>query len=115
MGVPVPTLQFGSSLTLEACLDSFASPEELAVEDRVRCEKTQQLERSIKKLDVWTAPECLVIHLKRFRSHGRACGTEKVSTHVEIPMTLDFAEWVNGPTKDASHKYWLRAVVDHFG
>ena len=48
------------------CLRQFAKHEELCEENWAYCERTRRCERSHKKLDIWTAPECLIVHLKRF-------------------------------------------------
>lgn len=56
-----------------------------------RCKDHVQAE---KKLDLWTAPECLVIHLKRFSFTTTA--REKIDTLVEFPLEgLDLAPWVH--------------------
>merc|ERR1712083_411444 len=52
-------------IDLEQCLDAFTQLEELAQDDWVRCEKTQKFERSLKKLNIWTLPQRLIIVLKR--------------------------------------------------
>ena len=48
------------------CLEQFANHEELAQDDWAYCERTRRCERSSVKMDIWSAPECLIIHLKRF-------------------------------------------------
>merc|ERR1712194_382440 len=55
-----------ASLTLEQCLERFTRQEELDREDWVKCEKTQDIERSLKRMDIWSAPDHLIVHLKRF-------------------------------------------------
>ena len=64
-------------VSLEDCLDAFTRLEELAQEDWVRCERTGRFERSRKKLDLWTAPDCLLVHLKRFGSEQLSGPLEK--------------------------------------
>ena len=53
-------------VNLVHCLEQFANHEELAQDDWAYCERTRRCERSSVKMDIWSAPECLIIHLKRF-------------------------------------------------
>jgi len=108
---PVPTFR----ASLQDCLEVFTRREELAEEDRVRCEKTGNVERSLKKLDLWTAPECLIIHLKRFGSDHAYGPLEKVDTFVQAPLDLDLTPWVLGPSEEKQCQYRLYAVVNHSG
>lgn len=66
----VPSVESPSYLTREVnlldCLNQFATREELGEDDWAYCDTTRRCERSSKQLDLWTAPECLIIHLKRF-------------------------------------------------
>lgn len=100
---------------LQDCLEAFTRREELAEEDWVRCEKTGSIERSLKKLDLWTAPECLIIHLKRFGSDQAYGPLEKVDTFVQASLDLDLTPWVVGPTDEKQCQYRLYAVVNHSG
>lgn len=47
-------------MDLQACLDHFISPENLAEEDCYYCSKCKKHRRAKKKLDVWKAPPILV-------------------------------------------------------
>lgn len=108
---PVPAFR----ASLQDCLEVFTRREELAEEDRVRCEKTGNVERSLKKLDLWTAPECLIIHLKRFGSDHAYGPLEKVDTFVQASLDLDLTPWVLGPSDEKECQYRLYAVVNHSG
>lgn len=71
-----------------------------------------------KKLDLWSLPEVLVVHLKRF-SYSRA-SRDKLDTKVEFPLTdLDLGRHILGPASDGStpesNKYDLYAVSNHYG
>jgi len=100
---------------LEQCLDSFQECEELAQEEWVTCEKTKQVERSQKKLDIWNSPDCLIIHLKRFGSELLAGPVEKISTLVKAPVDLDLSPWIRSPADKERGQYRLYAVVNHTG
>eukprot|EP00440_Ansanella_granifera_P022903 gb/GFBE01024873.1/.p1 GENE.gb/GFBE01024873.1/~~gb/GFBE01024873.1/.p1 ORF type:complete len:458 (+),score=84.97 gb/GFBE01024873.1/:1-1374(+) len=123
--IPKPTVSesSGSSASLSEsaevdlmqCLDLFTKKEELEEDDWVECEKTKQRERSLKKLDMWSAPECLIIHLKRFSSERLGGPISKVNTFVRYPMDLDLRPWICGPQQERGAQYQLNAVVNHCG
>lgn len=100
---------------LEECLTAFTICEELAQEDWATCSKTQKGERSVKKLDLWSAPECLVVHLKRFGSTQLTGPIEKLDTFVQAPIDLDLTRWIQGPIPMDGAHYKLYAVVNHSG
>jgi len=102
-------------VSLEHCLDQFQHVEELAREDWVRCERTKEVERSLKKLDIWSTPDCLIIHLKRFGSEMLAGPVEKIDTLVKAPLELDLSPWVRGPVSKEDAQYRLYSVVNHSG
>lgn len=102
-------------VSLEQCLTAFTVCEELAQEDWAKCSKTQKGERSLKKLDLWSAPECLVIHLKRFGSNQLDGPIEKLDTFVHAPIDLDLTPWIQGPIPAQGAQYKLYAVVNHSG
>jgi len=96
------------------CLEQFANHEELAQDDWAYCERTRRCERSSVKMDIWSAPECLIIHLKRFAVDATTGDTEKIDTFVQFPLDLDLAPFVVGPSS-TSAQYRLYAVVNHSG
>eukprot|EP00425_Heterocapsa_triquetra_P047038 CAMPEP_0195074464 /NCGR_PEP_ID=MMETSP0448-20130528/17561_1 /TAXON_ID=66468 /ORGANISM="Heterocapsa triquestra, Strain CCMP 448" /LENGTH=835 /DNA_ID=CAMNT_0040106721 /DNA_START=33 /DNA_END=2540 /DNA_ORIENTATION=+ len=102
-------------VTLEDCLNAFTRREELAPEDWVRCSTTGRAERSLKKLDIWTVPDCLLVHLKRFGSEQLSGPLEKVDTYVKAPVDLDLTPWVRGSPPARGAQYKLYAVVNHTG
>merc|ERR1719460_1012472 len=102
-------------VTLEQCLDNFERREELAEDDWVTCEKTKKRERSLKKLDIWNSPECLIVHLKRFGSDTFTGPVEKIESLVKAPMELDLAPWIRDPNGKDRGLYRLYAVVNHSG
>eukprot|EP00928_Gymnodinium_smaydae_P030946 TRINITY_DN22869_c0_g1_i1.p1 TRINITY_DN22869_c0_g1~~TRINITY_DN22869_c0_g1_i1.p1 ORF type:complete len:944 (+),score=202.04 TRINITY_DN22869_c0_g1_i1:27-2834(+) len=105
----------GLTVQLTQCLDTFTRREELAQEDWVRCSKTGEHERSTKKLDLWTVPDCLLVHLKRFGSEQLSGPVEKIETLVQAPFHLDLEPWLRGPVSERGATYELYAVVNHSG
>mmetsp|Transcript_26533 Transcript_26533/g.61941 ORF Transcript_26533/g.61941 Transcript_26533/m.61941 type:complete len:1205 (+) Transcript_26533:50-3664(+) len=104
-----------ADVTLERCLDNFSSCEELSQDDWVYCRQTKNFEKSLKKLDIWSVPEFLIVHLKRFGRERLTGPLEKIDTLVRFPMELDLSTRVQGPLDDRGAHYSLYAVVNHSG
>lgn len=79
--------------------------------------------RAYKKLELWSAPPVLVVHLKRFeyeRSHYGFSSTRraKIDALVDYPVTgLDLAPFIKGPQGSTGQPvlYDLYAVSQHWG
>ena len=54
------------SLTLERCFEMYTSEEVLNPEDSWLCPNCKEFVEASKKMELWTSPDVLVIHLKRF-------------------------------------------------
>lgn len=103
------------STPLEACLDSYQRCEALGQDDWVHCKKTSKVERTLKELALWSVPEVLIVHLKRFGRKSLRGPLDKISTFVRCPVRLDLAPWVMGPKPEGGSKYALYATVNHSG
>uniref|UniRef100_A0A7S2FKD8 ubiquitinyl hydrolase 1 n=1 Tax=Octactis speculum TaxID=3111310 RepID=A0A7S2FKD8_9STRA len=103
------------SLTLERCLELFSSPEKLTKEDAWYCDKCKNHVEATKSMQLWTTPEILVCHLKRF-SYSRYY-RDKVETPVQFPLeNLDLSRFVLSPDiPGLSNMYDLVAVSNHMG
>ncbi|XP_010873207.2 ubiquitin carboxyl-terminal hydrolase 31 [Esox lucius] len=53
--------------TLAQCLQLYTKEEQLAPDDAWRCPHCKQLQQGRIKLSLWTLPDVLILHLKRFR------------------------------------------------
>jgi len=104
-----------AQVQLRQCIDAFQQCEELSQDDWVYCRKTQDFERSTKKLDIWSAPKILIVHLKRFGRERLLGPLEKIESLVEFPLLLDLGPWIRGPTQMDGAQYALFAVVNHSG
>lgn len=74
------------ALTLHACLTHYTRAEHLAQEDAWRCPQCQRYMPVIKTLGLWSLPDILVIHLKRFRQQAKGRTSTKLTTMVEFPL-----------------------------
>ncbi|KRT86127.1 Peptidase, partial [Oryctes borbonicus] len=80
-------LQGGAPLTLEECLRHYTKAETLTMDDAWRCPQCQQYIPVIKTLDVWSLPDILVVHFKRFRQQTlRGRNSTKLTTMVDFPV-----------------------------
>lgn len=67
----------------------------------------------MKTVSVWSCPDILVIHLKRFRSTGSY--RDKLDVQVDFPLRgLDMSPWINGGG-GAGNVYDLYGVTNHSG
>uniref|UniRef100_A0A1A9WDY2 ubiquitinyl hydrolase 1 n=1 Tax=Glossina brevipalpis TaxID=37001 RepID=A0A1A9WDY2_9MUSC len=88
----VPVLKLNKSndtatLTLEQCLEHYTKAETLSAEDAWRCPHCQQYLPVVKTLGLWSLPDILVVHFKRFRQHQvKGANAAKLTTMVKFPL-----------------------------
>jgi ubiquitin carboxyl-terminal hydrolase 4/11/15 len=99
-------------LSLERCLRRMAEPEILDEHNQWFCKHCREHVCAEKKLDIWSVPELLIIHLKRFSTSGY--GAAKIETEVEFPDRLDMTPFVVSP-RTGPLNYKLYAVSEHYG
>ncbi|XP_020509809.2 ubiquitin carboxyl-terminal hydrolase 43a [Labrus bergylta] len=76
--------------TLDECFQLYTKEEQLAPDDAWKCPHCKQLQQGMVKMSLWTLPDILILHLKRFRQVGER--RNKLSTLVRFPLTgLDMA------------------------
>lgn len=101
------------AISLFSCLEAFLTEEPLGPDDMWYCPSCKEHRQATKKLDLWTLPDILVFHLKRF-SYSRYL-KNKLDTSVDFPIhNLDLTKYVK--RKDAqSYTYELYAISNHYG
>ena len=102
----------GGGVVLNACLELFAREETLDSDNAWYCDKCQAHREATKKLQIWSVPPVLVVHLKRFSAQGM--WRRKNDTHVDFPFEIDLAPHVLCPG-GTSTLYKLQAVSNHYG
>ncbi|KAI9792202.1 MAG: CSN-associated deubiquitinating enzyme Ubp12 [Peltula sp. TS41687] len=101
-------------LSLDDCLDEFGKEEILSESDAWNCPRCKEFRRASKKLELWKAPDILVVHLKRF-SASRGL-RDKLEIRVDFPVEgLDLKERVALKEDGKSTIYDLIAVDNHYG
>ncbi|XP_004705783.2 ubiquitin carboxyl-terminal hydrolase 31, partial [Echinops telfairi] len=71
--------------TLSQCFQLYTKEERLAPDDAWRCPHCKQLQQGSITLSLWTLPDVLIIHLKRFRQEGDR--RMKLQNMVRFPLT----------------------------
>ena len=102
-----------SGITLEDCFKETSKGEILSEENAWYCNRCKELRRASKTLEIWTVPDILVIHLKRFSSN-RAL-RDKVDVLIDFHTEgLDLSDRV-GLQEGKNQVYDLFAVDNHYG
>jgi ubiquitin carboxyl-terminal hydrolase 15 len=106
-------------ISLSDCFDLYTKKEELSDQDFWYCSKCKAHQPSTKKFDLWSLPQVLVVHLKRFQ-YSRLY-RDKIDTKVEFPLVdLDLSSYLINKKQLESqspilNKYNLIAVSNHYG
>ena len=80
-------------LKLALLLQAFLQPEQLGADDSWYCPRCKAHVQAAKKLDLWTLPEVLIVHLKRFSYSVRR--RTKLDNPVSFPVrSLDMGRFV---------------------
>lgn len=100
--------------SLEDTLRFFTAPEKLDKKNGFRCATCQEVSRARKQLRIYSAPNCLVLHLKRFR-HVAAGQGGKVTKPISFSTKLNMNPFLCAGAPEAGKPLWyeLRAVVVH--
>ena len=100
--------------TLDDCLDLYCREEMMTGDDQWYCPKCKAHVDATKKLDLWTLPPILIVHLKRFR-YFEGGHRSKIDRAVRYPLQ----SWDLGGSERARSGfppvYDLYAVTHHEG
>ncbi|KAJ5280733.1 hypothetical protein N7478_006105 [Penicillium angulare] len=105
-------------IALDECLNEFSKDEILSQNDAWYCPRCKEHRQASKKFQLWSAPDILVIHLKRFMQGGSIGRTfrSKLDTLVRFPLEdLDLSDHITGPSDGKPLKYDLIGVDCHSG
>jgi ubiquitin carboxyl-terminal hydrolase 4/11/15 len=98
------------SVGIDQCFRQFAAREVLNEQNLWFCPRCRRHVAAAKKMDIWSVPKCLIIHLKRSTT------TRRIDTLVNFPDELDMGPYVLGPQGSGSTlRYRLYAVSNHYG
>ncbi|KAK4987874.1 hypothetical protein LTR50_004326 [Elasticomyces elasticus] len=100
-------------VTLEDCFEETTKTEVLTEGNTWYCPRCKDQRLASKTLEIYTVPDILIVHLKRFS--GARTFNSKLDVLVEFPMEgLDLEHWVS-LKEDKSVVYDLFAVDNHYG
>ncbi|XP_014906287.1 ubiquitin carboxyl-terminal hydrolase 11 [Poecilia latipinna] len=106
-----------TTVQLQQCIELFTTVETLEEENPWYCPVCKKHQLATKKLDLWSLPEVLIIHLKRF-SYTKFT-REKLDTIVDFPLRdLDFSDFLlrkGVSPEEPPSRYDLIAVSNHYG
>ena len=120
----------GRGLNLASCFTGFSQEETLSGDDQWYCNICKEHRDITKKLEIYSAPKILMLHLKRFQQrrggggrggmfgHIYAQGAqEKNDAHVDFPLEgLDLRQYVKNLANEPNPVYYdLIGVSNHFG
>lgn len=101
-------------LNILDCMNAFTKEEILSEQDAWYCAACKEFRCASKKFDLWSAPEILIIHLKRF-AYTRY-SRDKINTYVDYPLHgLDLSQYVGNPAHASEAIYDCFAVSNHMG
>ncbi|KAJ1440576.1 hypothetical protein B484DRAFT_144754 [Ochromonadaceae sp. CCMP2298] len=90
-------------LDIYQCLDKYIEREQLAATETLYCHACKQHLAPVKKMDIWAAPDILILQLKRFQyiPGQYFVHREKINDLVSFPVEgLDLSRYVIGPKGD---------------
>ncbi|XP_059188746.1 ubiquitin carboxyl-terminal hydrolase 11 isoform X2 [Centropristis striata] len=106
-----------TTVQLQECIELFTTVETLEEENPWYCPVCKKHQLATKKLDLWSLPEVLIIHLKRF-SYTKFT-REKLDSIVDFPLRdLDFSGCLlrkSVSSGEPPSRYDLIAVSNHYG
>ncbi|KAK3768270.1 hypothetical protein RRG08_031063 [Elysia crispata] len=101
-------------IQLDDCLKLFMKEEQLSEQDPWYCPDCKQHKQATKKFDLWSLPDILIIHLKRF--HYNHHHRDKIDALVEFPTQgLDLRKYIINEECTVKNEYDLIAVTNHYG
>ncbi|KAF2180805.1 cysteine proteinase [Zopfia rhizophila CBS 207.26] len=86
-------------ITLDECFAETSKSEILSEDNAWYCSRCKELRRASKTLEIWTVPDILVVHLKRFSAHRHF--RDKIEALIDFPIEgLDLTGKVGLPEVD---------------
>lgn len=101
-------------ITLEDCFVETGKREILSEDNAWYCGRCKEMRQAAKTLEIWTIPDILIVHLKRFG--GNRSFRDKIDVNVEYPVEgLEMTHKVGLKEDGKEYVYDLFAVDNHYG
>jgi ubiquitin carboxyl-terminal hydrolase 8 len=121
ISLPLPMEKQKTTLKLEDCIEKFMEAEQLDERDAYYCPNCRKHVCALKLIALWSVPDILIIHLKRFTFDkcllSGSMLRSKIDHTVEFPVNgLDLTKDVLGPIDpEAPPIYNLFGISEHIG
>jgi ubiquitin carboxyl-terminal hydrolase 8 len=121
ISLPLPQTKDKTNLRLEDCIEQFMEGEQLDELNAWYCPNCKKHVCALKMIAIWSVPDILILHLKRFTFNTCAQSGQvvrsKIDYQVDFPIeTIDLTKQVLGPyDDDAPPIYKLVGVSEHVG
>jgi len=122
LSLPIPTTYNIKKTSIEDCIKQFTKTEILDDNNHWYCDQCKAHVNAKKKIKIWTTPDILIFHLKRFTFEESTVviaidDIPKIHHVVEYPVdALDMTPFVFGPMDhSALSHYKLFGVCNHEG
>jgi uncharacterized UBP type Zn finger protein len=101
-------------IQLDDCLKLFMKEEQLSKHDPWYCPDCKEHKQATKKFDLWSLPDIMIIHLKRF-SYNKYW-RDKLDALMEFPThNLDLRKFTINEDANNCDVYDLISVTNHYG
>jgi ubiquitin carboxyl-terminal hydrolase 8 len=106
LSVPLTSSKDRSFIPLDDCLEKFTEGEQLDENNAWYCPNCKKHVCALKMLALWSVPDILIIHLKRFTYEQKRNGSvvrSKIEDRVVFPVDgLDMSPYLLGPVDEAA-------------
>ncbi|KAK5137913.1 hypothetical protein LTR08_006682 [Meristemomyces frigidus] len=103
-----------NGITLDECFAETGKRETLSEDNAWYCGRCKELRQAAKTLEIWTIPDVLIVHLKRFA--GNRSFRDKIDVVVDYPIEgLDLTQKIGLKEDGKEYLYDLFAVDNHYG
>jgi ubiquitin carboxyl-terminal hydrolase 4/11/15 len=103
-----------NGISMDQCFSDTCKTEILNEDNAWFCSHCKERRRAHKTLEIWTAPDILVVHLKRFSRS--AAGFKKLNLFVDFPLeNLDMNSRILNKEDGKDYTYDLFAIDNHSG
>ena len=97
----------GRPISITDCLEQFTMGEQLDEQNAWYCPTCRKNVRALKMMKLWSTPDILILHLKRFTfdtcSKRGGLVRSKIESVVDFPIdTLDMEPYIQGPIDPAA-------------
>jgi len=75
-----------NAVTLEECFQLYTQAEQLGPDDAWHCPSCNRKQEVVKRLALWSSPDILIVHLKRFKQSAKQRTMSKLSVMVDFPI-----------------------------